>query len=125
MTARQSTEEIAAMEATVARLHAMILEHIQARDLNQARRKKLDADLKLLAEKKTAYVRLVQKQQTLERERDTDTAQAKNLESSLALLADEEAEYHRIEELARFVCRDPETARRAAAEEGRIPPSHG
>ena len=100
MTARQSTEEFAAMEATAARLHAMILEHTQARDLNLARRKKLDADLKLLAEKKTVYVRLVQKQQTLERERDTDTAQAKNLEASLALLADEEAEYHRIEKTA-------------------------
>ena len=97
MTARQSTEEFAAMEATVARLHAMILEHTQTRDLNLIRRKKLDADLKLLAEKKTVYVRLVQKQQTLERERDADSTQAKNLEASLALLADEETEYHRIE----------------------------
>ena len=88
------------MEASVARLHAMIIEHIQARDLNLARRTKLNADLKLLAEKKTAYVRLVQKQQTLERERDSDTAQAKNLETSLALLADEEAEYHHIEKTA-------------------------
>src|SRR5665647_1172918 len=94
MTARQSPEEFAAMEASVARLHAMITGHIQARDLNLIRRTKLEADLKLLAEKKTAYARLVQQQQTLERERNLDTAQAKSLEASLALLADEEAEYH-------------------------------
>ena len=60
----------------------------------------LDADLKILAEKKTAYARLLQQQQTLQRERDTDIAQAKNLEASLALIADEEAEYHRIEKTA-------------------------
>ncbi len=78
----------------------MIAEHTKARDLHLARREKLDADLKLLAEKKTAYARLLQQQQTLERERDTDTAQAKNLEASLALIADEEAEYHRIEKTA-------------------------
>ncbi len=100
MTARQSTEEFGAMEASVARLQAMVTEHTQARDLNLARRVKLDAELKLLADKKTAYARLVQKQQSLERERDTDTAQEKSLEDSLALIADEEAEYHRIEKTA-------------------------
>ena len=100
MTARQSTEEFAAMEASVARLQAMVTEHKQARDMNLARRVKLDGELKLLAEKKTAYARLVQKQQSLERERDADSAQAKQLEASLALIADEEAEYHRIEKTA-------------------------
>jgi exonuclease SbcC len=100
MTARQSQEEFAAMEASVARLQAMVTEHIQARNLNLARRAKLDAELKLLVEKKTAYARLVQKQQTLERERDADSAQAKNLEVSLTLIADEETEYHRIEKTA-------------------------
>ncbi len=100
MTARQSPEEFAEMETSVDRFHTTIAEHTKARELHHARRAKLDADLKLLAEKKTAYARLVQKQQTLERERDADTAQAKNLESSLALIADEEAEYHRIEKTA-------------------------
>jgi DNA repair protein SbcC/Rad50 len=100
MTARQSQEEFAAMEASVAELQATVTEHIQARDLNLACRTKLDAELKLLAEKKTAYARLVQKQQTLERERDADSAQAKNLEVSLTLIADEETEYHLIEKTA-------------------------
>jgi DNA repair protein SbcC/Rad50 len=100
MTARQSTEEFAAMEASVARLQVMVTEHKLARDMNLVRRAKLDGELKLLAEKKTAYARLVQKQQSLERERDADSAQAKKLEASLALLADEEAEYHLIENTA-------------------------
>jgi len=100
MTARQSEEEFAALEASVERLLASIAEHTKTRNLQAAHRVKLDADLKLLAEKKTAYARLVQKHQTLERERDLDTAQAKNLGASLALIADEEAEYHRIEETA-------------------------
>jgi exonuclease SbcC len=100
VTARQSPEEFAGLEASVARFQGTIAEHTKARDLLQARRAKLDADLKLLAEKKTAYTRLVQKQQTLERERDADSAQAKNLEASLSLIADEEAEYHRIEKTA-------------------------
>jgi len=100
MTARQSTEEFAALEASVGRLQASIAEHTKARDVQAARRAALDAELKLLAEKKTAYARLVQKQQTLERERDADSAQAKKLEASLALIADEEAEYHRIEKTA-------------------------
>jgi len=100
MTARQSPEEFAALEASVTRLRATIADHKKARDIQVARRAKLDADLKLLAEKKTAYARLVQKQQTLERERDADTAKAKNLEALIALLAVEEVEYHRIEKIA-------------------------
>ncbi len=100
MTARQSEEEFAALEASVDRLLSSIAEHTKARDIQAARRAKLEAELKLLAEKKTAYARLVQKQQTLERERDADSARAKNLEASLALVADEEAEYHRIEKTA-------------------------
>jgi len=100
VTARQSPEEFAELESSVTMFHATIAEHTKARDLHQAHRAKLDADLKLLAEKKTAYARLVQKQQTLERERDADSAQAKNLEASLSLIADEEAEYHGIEKTA-------------------------
>jgi exonuclease SbcC len=100
MAGRQSPDEFAALQASVARFQGTIAEHTKARDLRQARRAKLDADLKLLAEKKTAYTRLVQKQQTLERERDADSAQAKNLEASLSLIADEETEYHGIEKTA-------------------------
>jgi len=100
MTARQSPEDFAALEVSVAKLVASITEHKKAQDVQTALRAKLDAELKLLAEKKTAYARLVQKQQSLERERDTDTAQAKSLGASLALLAGEEAEYHRIEKTA-------------------------
>ncbi|HVP97631.1 AAA family ATPase, partial [Methanoregula sp.] len=100
MTARQSPEEFAALEATVARFQATIAEHTKVRVLHEACRAKLEADLKLLAEKKTAYARLVQKQQILERERDADFVKVKNLEASLTLVADEEAEYHRIERTA-------------------------
>ena len=100
MAGRQSADEFAALQASVTRFHATIAEHTKTRELHQTQRTRLDADLKLLAEKKTVYARLLQQQQTLQRERDADIAQAKNLEASLALLADEEAEYHRIEKTA-------------------------
>ena len=91
MAGRQSPDEFAALQASVTTFHATIAEHTKTRELHRTQRTRLDADLKLLAEKKTAYARLLQQQQTLQRERDTDTAQAKNLEASLALLAEEEA----------------------------------
>jgi exonuclease SbcC len=100
MAGRQSPDEFAALQASVTTFHAMIAEHTKTRELHRTQRTRLDADLKLLAEKKTAYARLLQQQQTLQRERDADTAQAKNLEASLALIADEETEYHRIEKTA-------------------------
>jgi exonuclease SbcC len=100
MTGRQNPEEFAALQTSVAAFHATIAEHEKAKELYQSLRAKLDADLKVLSEKKTAYARLLQQQQTLQRERDADTAQAKKLTASLALIADEEAEYHRIEKTA-------------------------
>ncbi|PKL68499.1 MAG: hypothetical protein CVV30_11365 [Methanomicrobiales archaeon HGW-Methanomicrobiales-1] len=100
MAGRQSEEEFAALQASITSFHATIAEHGKARGLHRAKRAQLDAELKVLAEKKTAYARLLQQQQTLQRERDADTQQAKKLEASLALLADEEAEYHRIETAA-------------------------
>ena len=100
MTGRQSGEDFAALQASVAQFHTTIAVHTKAREHHQSRRVQIDADLKRLSDKKTAYARLLQQQQTLGRERDTDTTQAKKLEASLALIADEEAEYHRIEKTA-------------------------
>jgi exonuclease SbcC len=100
MAGRQSEEEFARLQASVISFHVTIAEHTKARELHRTRRAQLDAELRVLAEKKTAYARLLQHQQTLQRERDSDTQQAKRLEVSLALLADEEAEYHRIEKTA-------------------------
>ena len=100
MAGRQIEEEYARLLTSVTSFHATIAEHSKARELLRTKRAQLDAALKVLAEKKTAYARLLQQQQTLKRERDTDTAQAKRLEASLALIADEEAEYKKIEKTA-------------------------
>jgi exonuclease SbcC len=100
LVSRQSVEEYATLQASVARFHAMIAEHTKARETHQSKRLKLEADLKLLAEKKTACTRLLQQQQTLKQERDADTAQAKKLAASLTLSAEAEIEYRRIEQTA-------------------------
>jgi exonuclease SbcC len=100
MAGRQSAEELANLRASVTKFHAMIAEHEKARDLLKKKRGELDAQQKLLAEKKLAYSRLLQQQQNLVQERDADSQTAKNLESQLALIADEEAEYHRLEKTA-------------------------
>jgi DNA repair protein SbcC/Rad50 len=100
MAGRQIEEEFARLQASVTSFHTTIAEHTKIRDLHRAQRAQLDAELKVLAEKKTAHARLLQQQLTLQRERDLDTAQAKRLEASLALIAGEEAEYHRIETTA-------------------------
>jgi exonuclease SbcC len=100
LVSRQSEEEFATLQESVARFHAVITEHTKIRETHQSRRSTLEADLKLLAEKKTAYARLLQQQQTLKQERDADTLQAKKLAASLALIAEAEIEYHRIEKMA-------------------------
>ena len=100
MAGRQSEEELAGLQASVTLFHATIAEHTKTRELHRTKRAQLDAELKMLAEKKTAYARLLQQQQTLKKERDTDTQAAKRLEASLTLIADDEAEYHRIEKAA-------------------------
>jgi exonuclease SbcC len=100
MAGRQSEEEFAALQASVAGFSSIIAEHKKTRDLLQSRRAQLAAGQNVLAEKKTAYARLLQQHQTLESERDADTARKKVLETSLSRIADEEAEYHRIEKTA-------------------------
>ena len=96
MAGRQGEDEFAALQASVAGFLSTIAEHKKTRDLHQSRRAQLDADQKVLGEKKTVYARLLQQHQTLGHERDADRARAKKLETSLSLIADEEAEYHRI-----------------------------
>jgi len=100
MAGRQSEEEFAALQASVAGFHAAIAEHTKARDLLAIKRKEYDAGLKVLAEKRTAFARLQQHEQTLRRERDADIAQAKKSEAAIALIADEETEFNRIKPVA-------------------------
>ncbi len=97
---RQSEEELARLQASVATFHATIAEHTKARDGKMALRQQLDAQAKILAEKKLAHSRLIQQQQNLKSERDADLLADKRLEASLSLIAEEEAEYHRIEKVA-------------------------
>jgi exonuclease SbcC len=100
LTGRQAGVDPAALQAVLIASHAAIAEHGQARDRHAKQRAELDARQKALAEKKSAYDRLLQQQQILTQERDADIRQAQNLEASLAGLAEEDAEYHRIEKTA-------------------------
>jgi exonuclease SbcC len=100
MAGRQNEEEFAALQASVAGFSSIIAEHKKTRDLLQSRQAQLTIEQNVLAEKKTAYARLLQQHQTLESERDADTARKKVLETSLSRIADEEAEYYRIEKTA-------------------------
>ncbi|MGA2918224.1 ATP-binding protein [Methanoregula sp.] len=100
MAGRQSEEEFARLQASVAGFRAAIAEHTKARDLLAMKRKEYEGHLKVLAEKKTAFARLQQQEQTLRSERDKDTAQARKLEAAIALVKDEEAEFNRIKDVA-------------------------
>jgi exonuclease SbcC len=100
MAGRQSEEEFARLKESVAGFHSAIAEHTKARDLLTVKRKEYDAGLKVLADKRTAFARLQQQEQTLRRERDAELAQVKKLEASIALIADEEAEYNLIQPVA-------------------------
>ena len=99
MAGRLNAEEFKTLRASLTSFQAAIVEHGKARDIRKKQRAELDEKLRLLAEKKLAYNRLLQQQQNLTRERDADTAQAKRLEASLALITDEEAEYERLKPL--------------------------
>jgi exonuclease SbcC len=100
MAGRQDEAAYAALQASVIQYHAMIAEHTKILETLTSSRTALAAHLKLLAEKKTAWARLLQQQQALQQERDADLAQAKKLKGSLVLLAQEEDEYRRIEKTA-------------------------
>ncbi|MGD0534132.1 MAG: SMC family ATPase [Methanoregula sp.] len=97
---RQSEEELANLQASMKKFHALIAEHGKVLDLKKKERSELDGKQKVLAEKKLAYNRLLQQQQNLTREWEEDIRAAKKLETQLALLAGEDAEYHRIEKTA-------------------------
>ncbi|MDD1693469.1 MAG: SMC family ATPase, partial [Methanoregula sp.] len=100
MAGRQSDEELAHLQASVTTFRTAIAEHTKEKELRATARAGLDAQQKVLAEKKTVYARLIQQQASLLRERDTDAIQAKQIEAAIALSADEEAEYHTIEKAA-------------------------
>jgi exonuclease SbcC len=100
LVSRQNPEEYAALQASVIACTAAMGEHEKNRVLLRERQAVLDGQLRVLAEKKTAYARLLQQQQALRQELASETAQKKRCETTLALVAEEEAEYHRIEKTA-------------------------
>jgi len=100
LVSRQNAEEFAALQASVIACTAAIGEHEKSRVLLRERQSVLDGQLRVLAEKKTAYARLLQQQQALRQELANETARQKRCEVTLALVADEEAEYHRIKQTA-------------------------
>ena len=75
-------------------------EHEKSRVRLREKKAVLDGQLRVLAEKKTAYARLLQQQQALRQELADETDRQKRCENTLALIAEEEAEYHRIEKTA-------------------------
>ena len=79
---------------------AAIGEHERNRVVLREKQTVLDGQLRVLAEKKTAYARLLQQQQGLRLELADETARQKRCETTLGLVAEEEAEYHRIEKTA-------------------------
>jgi exonuclease SbcC len=119
MAGRQCEEDLANLQASVQKYHATIAEHEKVRDLRKKERAALDAQQRLLAEKKLAYNRLLQQQQNLAKERDADVQAARKLEAQLALIAGEEAEYHLIEKTAgsyEAVCRKLDAFREKKSE---------
>ncbi len=100
LVSRQNVEEFAALQQSVIACTAAIGEHEKNRVLLRERQAVLDGQLRVLAEKKTAYARLLQQQQALHQELANETARQKRCETTLALVAEEEAEYHRIEKTA-------------------------
>jgi DNA repair protein SbcC/Rad50 len=97
---RQSEEEFARLQASVTTFSAAIGEHTKARELLQKKRVELDAQQKVLHERKVAWNRLLQQQQALRQELAAETDRQKKLAAAVASVADEEAEYHRIEKTA-------------------------
>ena len=100
LVSRQSAEEYAALQQSVIACTAAIGEYEKNMVHLRERKAVLDGHLRVLAEKKTAYARLLQQQQALRQELANETGQQKRCETTLALIAEEEAEYHRIEKTA-------------------------
>jgi exonuclease SbcC len=100
MTGRQSPEELAALQGSVATSTAVIGEHTERKALLRNQRTEIERQQRVLADRKTNFARLQQQQEAIRQELGTDTAQATTLDAALALIAEEEAEYHRIEKAA-------------------------
>jgi DNA repair protein SbcC/Rad50 len=100
LVSRQNAEEVASLKQSVIVCTAAIGEHEKSKVLLRERKAVLDGQLRVLAEKKTAYARLLQQQQAIRQELADETARQKRCETTLALVAEEEAEYHRIEKTA-------------------------
>jgi exonuclease SbcC len=97
---RQNDEELIKLEAMAKGFAAAIREHDRQKDELTKQRTGLDAKLRVLAEKKVAYNRLLQQQEALQQELAAENTQAGKLKVALELVADEEAEYQKIEKTA-------------------------
>jgi exonuclease SbcC len=97
---RQSEEELVRLEAMVQGHAAAVKEHGKQKIVLAQQKDELEKKLKVLAEKKLAYSRLLQQQQNAAGELAAETTQKGKLEAALAMLADEEAEYQKLEKIA-------------------------
>jgi len=97
---RQNEEELVKLEAMAEGFKAAIKEHEKQKLQFAQQRTAIDAKLKVLAEKKLLYTKLLQQQQTANQELQEETVRAGKIEAALAMLADEEAEYQKIEKIA-------------------------
>jgi exonuclease SbcC len=98
---RQNEEEFTRLEAMVEGFKAAIKEHEKQKIVLGEQRTAIDAKLKVLAEQKLAYTKLLQQQQAAQQELQEETVRIGKIEAALAMLADEEAEYQKIEKIAR------------------------
>ena len=97
---RQSEEELARLQASVAAVTAAIAGHEQQKAALLAQQNELDLRLKVLTGKELAYNRLREQQQAADRELAAEMAQKARLEAALARVAGEEAECRSIEKTA-------------------------
>jgi len=97
---RQSDEELVKLEAMGDGFAAAIKEHEKQKIVLAQQRTAIDAKLKILAEEKLAYTRLLQQQQAGSQELADEQVRIGKIEAALAMVADEEAEYQKIEKIA-------------------------
>ena len=96
LSSQQDADAFLRMQQDMTDCTASIAYHGKEKTRLAARKAELEGQLRVLAEKKTAYTRLTQQVQALRQELAAETAQQKRCETMLALVAGEEEEYHRI-----------------------------
>jgi exonuclease SbcC len=97
---RQNEAELVRLEAMAEGFRAAIKEHEKQKLVLAQQREAVDAKLKVLADKKLAYNRLLQQKQAAQQELEDETIRIGKLDAALAMVAEEEAEYQKIEKTA-------------------------